>query len=52
MLNAENYGEPPLDAKIIFDEIAAELADALRNIKRIECGISKMPRILPFIPPI
>ena len=37
----ENAPELRSSAKYIFDEIAAELSDALRNVKQIERGVSK-----------
>ena len=38
-----NKDAPELNhsTKYIFDEIAAELADALRNVRQIERGVSK-----------
>ncbi len=37
----EDHPEVSDDLKHVFDEIAAELADALRNIKAIERGTTK-----------
>jgi hypothetical protein len=39
MSNDNNYPELSDSVKYIFDEIAAELADALRNLKEIENGV-------------
>ena len=40
-LNEEKCASLSTDIKYIFDEIATELADALRNIKQIERGVNK-----------
>jgi len=41
MINEESVKNLPTDVKYIFDEIATELADALRNVKQIEGGTTK-----------